>query len=96
VSRIHAVGGGVIDASWMQALADATGRPIECAAEPEGAARGMAWMARMAAGAETSLADARRWARSGHVVEPDSRWVGPCEQRYAKFRTASERPDLFR
>jgi xylulokinase len=96
VRRIRAVGGGVLDPAWMQALADCTGRPVECAAEPEGAARGMAWLARMAAGAETSLTDATRWARVGRIVEPDPRWVGPCEQRYTTFRQASERPDLFR
>jgi xylulokinase len=96
VRRLHAVGGGVLDPAWMQALADVTGRPVECAAEPEGAARGMAWLARMAAGAESSIADGRRWARVGHIVDPDPRWVGPCEERYAKFRQASDRPDLFR
>jgi xylulokinase len=63
VRRIHAVGGGTLDPAWMRALADVTGRPVECAAEPEGAARGMAWMARMAAGAETSLDDAPVGAR---------------------------------
>lgn len=96
VRRIRAVGGGVCDPRWMQALADCTGLAVECAAEPEGAALGMAWLARMAAGLETSVADARRWVRTGRVVDPDPRWVGPCAERYQRFRAASDRPDVFR
>jgi xylulokinase len=69
----------------MQAIADATGLPIEVSAVPEGAALGAAFVARMAAGLETSAADAARWASTERVVEPDPAWTDPTRDRYARF-----------
>ena len=83
--RIVATGGGVRVPEWTQALADTTGLPVDVVAVPEGAALGAAWMARMAAGLETSMSDARRWARTGQRVEPDPRWQAACEARYQTF-----------
>ncbi len=94
VSRIVATGGGTRVAPWMQALADATGRPVEVSAVPEGAALGAAFLGRMAAGLESSIADAARWASTARVVEPDAAWAGPVDQRYARLlelATASPR-----
>ena len=69
----------------MQAIADATGRPVEVSAVAEGAALGAAFLGRMAAGLETSIADAARWAATDRVVEPDPRWAGAVEDRYRRF-----------
>jgi xylulokinase len=69
----------------MQALADCIGVPVVRAAVPEGAALGMAWMARMAAGLESSLDDAARWARPGRTVYPDGPWARACARRYEQF-----------
>jgi xylulokinase len=84
--RIVATGGGVRDDEWVQAMADCTQLPVECVAVPEGAALGMAWVARMAAGHESSIGDAARWARTGRTVEPDAAWTGPVSERYERFR----------
>lgn len=84
--RIVATGGGVRDRAWMQALADATGRPVQLVAVPEGGALGAAFVGRMAAGLETDLTDARRWARAGETVQPREAWRGPTEDRYRRFR----------
>lgn len=84
-SRIVATGGGTRVEPWMKAIADATGLPVEVSAVPEGAALGAAFLGRMAAGLESSITDAARWASTEHVVEPDPAWAGPMEDRYARF-----------
>ncbi len=89
--RIVAVGGGTHVERWMQALADATGLPVDVTAVPEGAARGAAWLARIAAGLETGdLAEARRWARIGHRVEPRADWAEASNRRYPQWRAACD------
>jgi len=72
---------------WVQAVADATGLPIDCVAVPEGGALGSAWLARIAAGFEepTAMTEGRRWARTGRRVEPDPAWVEPVNERYERF-----------
>jgi xylulokinase len=99
--RIVATGGGTRVAPWMQAIADATGLPVEVSGVPEGAALGAAFLGRVAAGLESSMTDAARWARTDRVVEPDVRWTGPMEERYQRFlelagSTAATAPDLDR
>jgi xylulokinase len=84
-NRIVATGGGTRVQPWMQAIADATGLPVEVSAAPEGAALGAAFLARIAAGLETSPADAARWASTERVVAPDPAWSGPMQDRYARF-----------
>ncbi|MGI8450456.1 MAG: xylulokinase [Streptosporangiaceae bacterium] len=95
-ARIVATGGGVRDREWMQALADCTGAEVVPSAVPEEAALGMAWLARMAAGRESSLADAHRWFRAQRPVHPDERWVEACFRRYQRFCaiTADQLPRL--
>jgi xylulokinase len=85
--RIVATGGGTRVDEWVQALADATGIPVDCVAVPEGGALGSAWLARIAAGLEepAAMADGRRWARTGRRVEPDERWVPAVAERYEQF-----------
>jgi xylulokinase len=84
-SRIVAAGGGTQVRPWMQAIADATGRPVEVSAVAEGAALGAAFLARMAVGLESSIADAVRWAATESVVDPRPAWASPIEDRYHRF-----------
>jgi len=85
--RIIATGGGTRVDEWVQALADATGVPVDCVAVPEGGALGSAWLARIAAGFEepTAMAEGRRWARTGRRVDPDPRWAPAVAARYEEF-----------
>lgn len=85
-TRIVATGGGTRVPGWMQALADCTGLPVHVAAEPEGAAIGAAYLARLAIGRERDLTGAARWARTRTIVEPDPRWSEPATERYERFR----------
>ncbi len=85
VSRVVATGGGTRVAPWMQAIADATGLPVEVSGVPEGAALGAAFLGRMATGLESSIADAARWASIERIVEPDPAWQDPMEERYGRF-----------
>lgn len=85
VARIVAAGGGTRVQPWMRAIADATGRPVQVSAVAEGAALGAAFLGRMAAGLETSIADAARWASTERVVEPDPAWAAPAAERYQRF-----------
>ncbi|HTQ20681.1 xylulokinase [Mycobacterium sp.] len=91
VARIVAAGGGTRIQPWMQAIADATGRPVEVSAVAEGAALGAAFLARMAVGLETTMIDAARWASVGCVVEPQPAWVGPVQDRYRRFLELGDR-----
>jgi xylulokinase len=84
--RVVATGGGTRVPEWLQALADCTGLPVDVVAIPEGGALGAAFVARMAAGLESSMADAARWARHSRRIEPDSAWVPAVEERYKCFR----------
>lgn len=84
-ARLVATGGGTRSEGWMQALADTTGVAVHVAAAPEGAARGAAFLARVAAGLETDVNEADRWARTGQVIEPDTRWLAAVADRYARF-----------
>ncbi len=83
--RIVATGGGTRLDAWMSALADCIGVPVHVCEVPEGGALGAAYLARVAAGLETSMTDAGRWARTGHVVDPDPRWRDAVDARYARF-----------
>jgi xylulokinase len=91
--RIVATGGGTRVDAWVQALADVTGLRVDCVAEPDGAALGSAWLARIAAGLEapTAMTDARRWARPGRGVEPRAHWSEPTSARYERFLALSGR-----
>ena len=84
--RIVATGGGIRDAEWVQAVADATQLPVDVAGVPEGAALGAAWLARMAAGLESGMDGASRSASTSHQVEPDPLWADAMAARYERFR----------
>jgi xylulokinase len=83
--RIVATGGGTRVDDWIQALADCTGLPVHVCAVPEGGALGAAFLARMAAGLETTTNDAARWARTERIVDPAGAWAGAVADRYARF-----------
>ncbi len=85
VTRILAAGGGTRVGPWMQAIADATGRPVRVSGVAEGAALGAAFLARIAAGLETTIADAGRWVCTERIVEPDPAWAAAIEDRYQRF-----------
>ena len=91
--RIVATGGGTKVPGWIQGLADGTGLPVHVAAEPEGAARGAAFLARIAAGLDTDVNEAARWATTSAVVDPRPDWVGPADQRYHRFLKLSGSPE---
>ncbi len=90
-ARIVAVGGGTRSVPWMQALADATGLPVDVAAVPEGAALGAAFLARVTAGLEPDTSSSGRWARVDRRVEPRPAWADACEGRYAGFLEGTRR-----
>jgi xylulokinase len=92
VSRIVATGGGTRVGPWIQAIADATGLPVEVPAVPEGAALGAAFLGRMAVGLESSITDAARWASTERVVEPDPAWAAPMGERYGRFLELAGQP----
>jgi xylulokinase len=85
--RIVATGGGVRVDGWTQALADATGIPVDVVAVPEGGALGSAYLARVAAGLEPDAADSGRWATTAKTVDPAPAWQRPMQARYERFRT---------
>ena len=87
--RIVASGGGTRVLPWMQAMADATGLPVDTVAVHEGAAYGAAFLARMAAGGETDLAAAGQWAKVGARIEPDPTWAAAADERFARFAALS-------
>ncbi|BCI91065.1 hypothetical protein NIIDMKKI_62710 [Mycobacterium kansasii] len=83
--RLVASGGGTRVQPWLQAIAEATGRPVQVSRVAEGAAQGAAFLGRMAAGLESSITDAARWASIERVVEPRPEWIGPTKERYRRF-----------
>jgi xylulokinase len=92
VSRIVATGGGTRVAPWMQAIADATGRPVEVSSVAEGVAFGAAFLARLAVGLESSMTDASRWASTDRVVDPDPAWTSATQDRYGRFLELAASP----
>lgn len=90
--RIVATGGGVRVEEWVQAVADATGLPVDVVAVPEGGALGAAYLARVAAGLEPDAGRAAEWARISHRMLPDPVWQAPMEERYRAYREAAGPP----
>lgn len=83
--RVVVTGGGAYNPEWVCAVADASGLPVDVVAVPEGAALGAAFFARITAGLEPAGADASRWARVSHRVDPDDRWSVATVERYRRF-----------
>ncbi len=87
--RIVATGGGSRSVPWMQAVADATGLPVDTVAVSEGAALGAAFLARMAAGLESRFDAADAWAKVGRRIEPDPAWAAAAALRFEQFDSLS-------
>jgi len=83
--RIVATGGGSRSVPWMQAVADATGLPVDTTAVSEGAALGAAYLARMAAGLASGFTEAAAWSGSGRRIEPDPAWAAAAARRFEQF-----------
>jgi xylulokinase len=83
--RVIAVGGGTAIPGWTQALADCVGVPVEVRGTGVGAAVGAAFMARIAAGLESSPADIERWVRPTQSVLPRKEWAESVSSRYELF-----------
>jgi xylulokinase len=83
--RVVASGGGTRSASWMAGVADAIDLPVDVVRVPEGAGVGAAFIARMAAGLESSLDASARWAGVSRTIEPDPVWAEAANERYARF-----------
>ncbi len=83
--RVVASGGGTRVEPWMAGVADATGLPVDAVSVPDGAAYGAAFLARVAAGIEPSIDEARRWASTGRRIDPDPEWSRAAEKRYRMF-----------
>jgi xylulokinase len=84
--RFVVSGGGTVNRAWLQALAEVLGEPVLPMAVPEGAALGAAFLARMAAGLETSVNDGQRWARWSAPVEPRPEWSEAAAERYMRWQ----------
>ncbi len=89
--RIVATGGGSRSVPWMQAVADATGLPVDTVAVPEGAALGAAFLARMAAGLEAGFGASAGWAHPGRRIEPDPVWAVAAAGRFEQFESLGPR-----
>ncbi len=83
--RVVATGGGSRSTAWMEAVADATGLPVDTVAVPEGAALGAAFLARLVSGLESDLHASGTWARTGRRIEPDPTWAAAAAERYLRF-----------
>jgi len=83
--RIVATGGGSRSVAWMQAVADATGLPVDTVGVPEGAALGAAYLARMTAGLTSDFGASAAWASAGRRIEPDPAWAAATTDRYRCF-----------
>jgi xylulokinase len=83
--RLIAVGGGTAVPGWMQALADCVGIPVEIRGTGVGAAVGAAFMARVAAGLESSPAEVEKWVHATQTVVPHEDWIKPVSRRYERF-----------
>ena len=87
--RIVATGGGTAVGPWVQAVADLLrDSRWHVGSTPESAALGAAFAARLVAGSETDLADGARWAATARIIEPETRWTGPVEDRYRPLRVS--------
>ncbi len=83
--RVVATGGGSRSVAWMQAVADATGLPVDTVAVPEGAALGAAFLARLASGLESDFQASAAWARTDRRIGPDSAWATAAGRRFLRF-----------
>jgi glycerol kinase len=93
IPRLRVDGGMSANATFVQALADATGRPVEVSPEREATTLGAGYLAGLAVGTWSGWDDvAGRW-RPAAVVEP-ARTLDRGRWREAVERAAGWEPDL--
>ena len=73
-------GGGTQVMPWMQAMADASGLPVDAVAVPEGSALGAAYLARWRRASRQSSTARSGGRASGRRVEPDPRWADAADR----------------
>ena len=89
--RLVAIGGGAIDALWLQICSDATGLPQDVPRETIGAAYGDAYIAGMAAGIFQDWEPLREsWVRIARRIQPNPETKAIYDELYAIYR------DLYR
>ncbi len=84
IERIRAVGGGVRNDAWVQAVSDCLGRPQEVVAR-RGAAYGDAILAAIGVGA-LRREDVPSWLEVDRVVEPDAGLAGLYDRQASRQR----------
>ncbi|HUR78504.1 MAG TPA: FGGY-family carbohydrate kinase [Acidimicrobiales bacterium] len=94
IEAIHVDGGMSANATFVQALADACGRPVEVSSEREATTLGAAYLALVAVGAVDSVESlAGRWKPS-HIVEPTGKDPRRDRWKEAVSRAAGTIPEL--
>ena len=88
IERIRAVGGGVHNPAWLQAVSDCLGRPQEVVAQ-RGAAYGDAILAAIGVGA-LEREQVASWLDSGRTVEPDPELAALYEKQASRQRQLYE------
>lgn len=90
-NRLVAIGGGAIDALWLQICSDVTGMPQDLPRQTIGAAYGDAYIAGMAAGLFSDYAPLREsWVRIARRIQPNPETKAIYDELYAIYR------DLYR
>jgi xylulokinase len=84
-SRVVAIGGGVKNAVWSQAVSDVTGFTQEVPAKGAGAAYGDAFLAAVAVG-DAGRDDIRRWNPAERTIAPDPTAQAAYARRYPLFK----------
>jgi glycerol kinase len=94
IDAIHVDGGMSANATFVQALADACGRPIEISPEREATTLGAAYLALVAIGAIKSIDElAERW-KPEQIVNPSGRDANRARWKEAVSRAAATIPEL--
>ncbi|MBN2552567.1 MAG: FGGY-family carbohydrate kinase [Spirochaetales bacterium] len=89
-ARLCAVGGGVRNAPWMQAVADIADIELSVPQQQLGASYGDAFMAGVGVGLFGSLAEVGRWVRNGRSIKPDPAAHRRYDPLYRIFRSLYE------
>lgn len=84
IERIRAVGGGVKNQAWLQAVTDCVARPQEVVAQ-RGAAYGDAILAAIGVGA-LQRTDVSSWLEVDRVIEPDPELAGLYDRQASRQR----------
>lgn len=93
VTELHLAGGGTMDESWRQLLADVLGKSLLAATSPAGAARGAAVIAGLASGVYKTGADSVTALGTEMVAQPGGR-AGDYEDLYGRYKSLLPQPSV--